>query len=128
MARKTMAELKAEYDEALRLSQREVTIGLETIAQMQASAQARTTALKEKDAAIDELKGEINSLRDQLFDAEIELSRRAGYLQAVEDAAPAPMIEAPRARQALDRRPRVDDLFLDRTVYGQQCARRWYHK
>lgn len=56
--------------------------------------------LRQRDKQIEALTHEINQMRDMVHSAELELARRAGYMQAIDDAKPPRLIEEPRPAES----------------------------
>ena len=119
--RKTVAELQLEAHQALEALNEFKRESEDRIRQ-------RDAQIKQRDAQLAALTAENNQMRDRLFDAEQELSRRAGYMQAVEDMQPPKMVAVERQARSLTPETPHNGLEIF-THYGDNTPpRRWYHR
>ncbi len=129
MPRETITDLKAKLEQ-------QGEAHFQEAGKLRAHIKAVEDQAKRAEARAAELLGENNQLRDMLRAAEHELQRRAGYMQAVEDAKPPKLIEAPR-RNGTDadgysphNTGQVFTDHSDRDQYGfrERTAKPWWHR
>lgn len=105
MARKSMAELQAEHDAAMADLAEQMKLEIKkrdgVIANLEGlvSSAEKGRAHQQKRAL--DAEADNDNLRDLLHAAEMELSRREGYMQAIDDAQPPVMMPVPRDKQAV---------------------------